>query len=116
MNMSGQLIFLESLVFIGSFLVSWLLRKVLGRMVRGWKVGLWGLLFGLVGGILTLLGLQALSSAFQIEDLGNGVGFALVAIRYFGLTALSAGFIGAVVASFGPRKKKPLPPEPPQHP
>ncbi len=113
--MSGQLILLEVLVFIGSFSVSWLLRKLLGRLIRGWKVGLWGLLFGLLGAIVTILGLRQLSAVLNFEDLGEGVNFVLAAIRLFGLTALAAGFIGAVVASFGPRKKKALPPEPPQN-
>ncbi len=115
-NMSARLILIEVLVFIGSFAVSWLLRKLLGRLIRGWKVGLWGLLFGLVGAVLTVLGLEVLSFDFQFVDLGDGLNFVLVAIRLFGLTALAAGFIGAIVASFGPRKKKALPPESPQNP
>jgi TctA family transporter len=113
--MNARLILLEVLVFIGSFIISWLLRKVLGRLIRGWKVGVWGLLFGLIGAVLTLLGLEALSFDFQFVDLGDSVNFVLVAIRLFGLTALAAGFIGAVVASFGARKKKALPHEPPQN-
>jgi TctA family transporter len=114
--MSARLILIEVLVFIGSFVVSWLLRKVLGRLIRGWKVGLWGLLFGLVGAVLTILGLETLSFDFQFVDLGDGLNFVLVAIRLFGLTAVAAGLIGAIIASFGPRKKKVLPPEPPQTP
>jgi TctA family transporter len=114
--MSARLILIEVLVFIGSFAVSWLLRKLLGRLIRGWKVGLWGLLFGLLGAVLTILALETLSFDFQFVDLGDGLNFVLVAIRLFGLTALAAGFVGAIVASFGPRKKKALPPEPPQNP
>ena len=115
-TMSARLILIEVLVFIGSFAFSWLFRKLLGRLIRGWKVGLWGLLFGLVGAVLTVLGLEALSFDLQFVDLGDGLNFVLVAIKLFGLTALAAGFIGAIVASFGPRKKKALPPEPPQIP
>jgi TctA family transporter len=115
-HMSARLILIEVLVFIGSFAVAWLLRKLLGRLIRGWKVGLWGLLFGLLGAVLTILALETLSFDFQFVDLGDGLNFVLVAIRLFGLTALAAGFLGAVVASFGPRKKKALPPEPPQMP
>jgi TctA family transporter len=114
--MNARLILIEVLVFIGSFGVSWLLRKALGRLIRGWKVGLWGLLFGLIGAVLTILGLELLSFDFQFVDLGDSINFVLVAIRLFGLTALLAGVIGAIVASFGPRQKKALPPEPPQNP
>jgi TctA family transporter len=114
--MSARLILIEVLVFIGSFAVAWLLRKLLGRLIRGWKVGLWGLLFGLLGAVLTIIGLETLSFDFQFVDLGDGLNFVLVAIRLFGLTALAAGLLGVVVASFGPRKKKALPPEPPQNP
>ncbi len=112
--MSARLILIEVLVFLGSFAVAWLLRKLLGRLIRGWKVGLWGLLFGLLGAVLTVVGLETLSFDFQFVDLGDGLNFVLVAIRLFGLTALVAGLLGAVVASFGPPKKKALPPEPPQ--
>lgn len=115
-NMSARLILIEVLVFLGSFAVSWLLRKLLGRLIRGWKVGLWGLVFGLLGAVLTILGLETLSFDFGFVDLGDGLNFVLVAIRLFGLTALAAGFIGAIVASFSPRKKKVLPPEPPMNP
>jgi TctA family transporter len=114
--MNARLILIEVLVFIGSFSVSWLLRKVLGRLIRGWKVGLWGLLFGLIGAVLTILGLELLSFDFQFVDLGDSINFVLVAIRLFGLTALAAGIIGAIVASFGARKKKVLPPQPPHDP
>jgi TctA family transporter len=114
--MNARLILIEVLVFLGSFAISWLLRKVLGRLIRGWKVGLWGLLFGIIGAVLTIIGLEALSFDFQFVDLGDGINFVLVAIRLFGLTALAAGFIGAIVASFGPRKKKALPPQPPENP
>lgn len=114
--MDGRLILIEVLVFIGSFIVAWLLRKLLGRLIRGWKVGLWGLLFGLIGAVLTILGLEALSFDFQFVDLGDSLNFVLVAIRLFGLTALAAGFLGAIVASFGPRKKKALPVDPNQNP
>ena len=115
-DMSARLILIEVLVFIGSFAIAWLLRKLLGRLIRGWKVGLWGLLFGLIGAVLTILGLEALSFDFQFVDLGDGLNFVLVAIRLFGLTALAAGFLGAVVASFGQKKKKALPNDPNQVP
>jgi TctA family transporter len=114
--MNARLVLIEVLVFLGSFAISWLLRKLLGRLIRGWKVGLWGLLFGLIGAVLTILGLELLSFDFQFVDLGDSINFVLVAIRLFGLTALAAGFIGAIVASFGPKKKKVLPAEPPQNP
>ncbi len=116
-NMSARFFLIQLLVFIGSFIVSWLLRKGLGRLIRGWKVGLWGMVFGLIGGVLTILGLKVLSIDFQFVDLGDNIlNFVLIAIRFFGLTAVLAGIIGAIVASFGPRKKKVLPPEPPLNP
>ena len=114
--MSARFLLIQVLVFFGSFGVSWLLRKVLGRLLRGWKVGLWGLLFGLIGAVLVVLGLKLLTFDFGFVDLGDNINFVLVSIRLFGLTALLAGVIGAIVASFGPRKKKALPSQPPQNP
>ncbi len=115
-GMSARLVLIEVLVFIGAFIVSWLLRKLLGRAIRGWKVGLWGLLFGLIGTVITIIGLRQLSAVLNFEELGDGVNFILLAIAYFGPTALLAGFLGAVTASFGAKKKKIMPLEPTQKP
>ena len=113
----GRLVLIEFIVFLGAFAVSWLLRKLLGRIIRGWKVGIWGMLFGVVGAILTGLLLQTLSFDVNFLDLEvSGLNIAVVAVRYFGLTALLGGFLGAIVASFGRRKKKVLAPEPSQLP
>lgn len=108
-----RLILLEIVVFIAAFAVSYLLRKLLGRSIRGIGVIGWGVLFGLIG---------ALAGSYAVENLlegtrflwtdGNLWGALAIAFRFFALTAIVGGVIGSLIASLPRGKGRNTPPPP----
>jgi hypothetical protein len=104
-----RLFLLEIVVFIGAFGVAYLFRRLLGRRIQGPPVVLWGALFGMLG---------ALGSSYLVESTlegtrflwtdGNLWGVLAIAFRFFLLTAIVGGILGAVFASF-PRGRRAAP-------
>jgi energy-converting hydrogenase Eha subunit A len=102
-----RLILLEVVVFLGAFGVSYLLRSLLGRRIQGPPVALWGAFFGMLG---------ALGSSYLVESVLEGArflwtdaniwGILAIAFRFFFLTAVIGGVLGAVVASFPRGRRK----------
>ena len=111
--MSLRLILLEIVVFIAAFAVSYALRKLLGRNIRGVGVVLWGAIFGMIGALLGSYAIENLleGARFLWTD-SNLWGVLTIAFRFFLLTAIIGGVIGALLASL-PRGKgrNAVPPE-----
>lgn len=110
-----RLILLEIVVFIAAFAVSYLLRKLLGRNIRGIGVVLWGAIFGMIGALISSYAVENLleGARFLWTD-GNLWGALAIAFRFFLLTAIIGGVIGALLASLPPGKGRKAAPPPPQ--
>ena len=111
--MSPRLILLEIVVFIAAFAVSYALRKLFGRNIRGVGVALWGAIFGMIGALAGSYAVENLleGSRFLWTD-GNLWGVLAIAFRFFLLTAIIGGVIGALLASLPRgRGRNAVPPE-----
>lgn len=108
-----RLILLEIVVFIAAFAVSYLLRKLLGRSIRGIGVIGWGVLFGLIGALAGSYAVESLleGTRFLWTD-GNLWGALAIAFRFFALTAIVGGVIGSLIASLPRGKGRNAPPPP----
>ena len=110
-----RLFLLEIVVFISAFAVSYALRKLLGRNVRGLGVVLWGAVFGMIGALIGSYAVENLleGARFLWTD-GNLWGALAIAFRFFLLTAIIGGVIGALLASLPRGKGRNAPPPPTQ--
>jgi uncharacterized BrkB/YihY/UPF0761 family membrane protein len=103
-----RLILLEIVVFLGAFGVSYLLRLLLGRRIQGPPVALWGAFFGMLGALASSYVVEsALEGARFLWTDGNLWGVLAIAFRFFFITAIIGGVLGAVVASIGRGRRKP---------
>jgi hypothetical protein len=104
----SRLILLEIVVFLGAFGVSYLLRSLLGRRIQGPAVALWGALFGMLGALGSSYVVEsALEGARFLWTDGNLWGVLAIAFRFFLLTAIIGGVLGAIVASFPRGRRQP---------
>ena len=110
-----RLILLEIVVFIAAFAVSYVLRKLFGRNIRGVGVALWGAVFGMIGALIGSYAVENLleGARFLWTD-GNLWGALAIAFRFFLLTAIVGGVIGALVASLPRGKGRKAAPPPTQ--
>lgn len=110
-----RLFLLEIVVFIAAFAVSYALRKLLGRNLRGFGVVLWGAVFGMIGALIGSYAVENLleGARFLWTD-GNLWGALAIAFRFFLLTAIVGGVIGALVASLPRAGGRNAPPPPTQ--
>jgi tetrahydromethanopterin S-methyltransferase subunit G len=106
---------LEFVVAIFAFGMAWLVRRILGRLIGGPTVILWGLVLGLIavtlcGALFAVLGTDFGFINFE----GNlWLGARAFFLRFWD-TGLIAGALGALVASLMMiRRKQPTPPTPP---
>jgi MFS family permease len=101
-----RLFLLELIVFVCAFAVSYLLRLIIGRRIKGPPVILWGALFGMIGALLGsyIVETSLEGTRFLWTD-GNIWGILNIAFRFFLLTAIIGGVLGALYASLGRRKK-----------
>ena len=101
-----RLFLLELIVFVCAFAVAYLLRFIIGRGIKGPPVVLWGALFGMIGAVLGsyIVETSLEGTRFLWTD-GNIWGIVNIAFRYFLLTAIIGGVLGALYASLGRRRK-----------
>jgi hypothetical protein len=106
---------LEFLVALIAFGLAWLVRRVLGRLIGGPTVILWGVVVGLVGVILSGTLFAALGTDFGFINFeGNLFDGGKVFLFSFWELGLIGGGLGALVASLMMIKRKPpAPPVPP---
>lgn len=103
---------LEFLVALFAFGLAWLVRRILGRLIGGPTVILWGLVVGLVAVTLSGVLFAALGTDFGFINFeGNlWLGARAFFLRFWD-TGLIAGGIGVLVASLMMiRRKPPTPP------
>jgi MFS family permease len=101
-----RLILLEIIVFISAFAVSYLLRWIAGRAIRGFGVVLWGALFGMIGALVGSYVVEtSLEGARFLWTDGNIWGVINIAFRFFLLTSLVGGVLGALFASLQRRRR-----------
>jgi hypothetical protein len=110
-----RLILLEIVVFLSAFGVSYLLRLIAGRAIRGFGVVLWGALFGMVGALVGSYIIEtSLAGARFLWTDGDIWGLLAIAFRFFLLTSLVGGILGALFASLPRRRREgPKPVTPP---
>jgi MFS family permease len=101
-----RLFLLELIVFVCAFAVSYLLRLIIGQRIKGPPVILWGALFGMIGALLGsyIVETSLEGTRFLWTD-GNIWGILNIAFRFFLLTAIIGGVLGALYASLGRRRK-----------
>ncbi len=106
---------LEFLVAVIAFGLAWLVRRVLGHLIGGPTVILWGLVVGMIGVILSGVLFAALGTDFGFINFdGNLFDGAKVFLLRFWELGLIGGGLGALVASLMMIKRKPpIPPVPP---
>jgi hypothetical protein len=106
---------LEFLVAVIAFGLAWLVRRVLGHLIGGPTVILWGLVVGMIGVILSGVLFAALGTDFGFINFdGNLFDGAKVFLLRFWELGLIGGGLGALVASLMMIKRRPpTPPVPP---
>lgn len=107
-----QFFLLEFLVAVIAFGLAWLVRRILGRLIGGPPVLVWGVLVGLIGVILSGVVFAALGTDFGFINFeGNLFEGAKVFLLRFWEVGIIGGGLGAVVASLMMiRRKPPVPP------
>ena len=95
---------------LAAFSAGWFGRKLLGRRLRGWRVGLWGVVFGVLGVFLAAVGIDALGFATGYVDLGeSSLRAGIVYMLIFGWNIAPIGGIAGAIAASVPRvpRRKP---------
>lgn len=105
---------LEFLVAIIAFGFGWLVRRILGRLIGGPPVIIWGIGAGLISVILCGVLFAALGTDLGFINFNGDLfdGAKVFLIRFWELGLIGGG-LGAVIASLMIKRKPPNPPKPP---
>jgi hypothetical protein len=107
-----QFFLLEFLVAIIAFGLAWLVRRILGRLIGGPTVIIWGVVVGLIAVILSGVLFAALGTDFGFINFDGNLfdGGKVFLLRFWELGIIGGG-LGALVASLMMIKRPP--PKPP---
>jgi hypothetical protein len=108
----SRFIFIEVLIFLGAAGMTYLMRRLLGRRIGGPSVLLWGLLFGIIGAIVTGFLLSTVSSDLNFLDLSTAtaLNIVIISVRWFWDNVLFGTLLGLALSYF-PLSKKPQKPK-----